>query len=84
VRGTIIDAATDPTFTLSYYFDQNYINLLARSTYWLNPYSYEWGFYFRRMKLNGKWANPTHLKLWTVKAVYRQYTIVDKSWNLYL
>jgi hypothetical protein len=62
MSGTLLNAGTDPKFTLSYYFKAKYINIFAQWYFWVNAFKYNWGFYYRNWSLWSGWSQKKIIK----------------------
>lgn len=83
ISGTLLNAGTDPKIQLTYYYTQRVINVLARWYFWINSYSYKWGFYYRTWSFWSGWSAKKIISQWNINAVYGKWVIVNKSWNIY-
>lgn len=84
ISGTLVDAGTDPKISLTYYFNQKYIKILAQWYFWLNALNYKWGFYYKTWSFWSGWSGKKIIKEWTINGVYGKWAILNKSWYVYL
>ncbi len=84
ISGTLVNAGTDPKFTLTYYFQAKprYLNINAQWYFWLNAFNYKWGFYYKTWSFWSGWSGRKIIKQWTINGVYGKWAIVNKSWNV--
>lgn len=84
ITGTLVNAGTDPRVALTYYFNQRYINVMARWDFWVNAFRYNWGFYYRTYSFWSGWSSRRVINQWTINGVYGRWVIVNRNWNIYI
>lgn len=84
ISGTLVNAGTDPRFTLNYYFSQRYINVVARWDFWVNAFRFNWGFYYKIRSIWSGWSSRRVISQWPINGVYGRWVIVNRSWNVYI
>lgn len=84
IKGTLVKVATDPTFTLAYYFPAKQIKVYARWYFWLYAFQYKWGFFYKYWTFWKGWSKEKIIKQWTIKHVFKKYTITNKNWIIKL
>jgi hypothetical protein len=78
ISGTLLNAGTDPKFTLSYFWQEvpRRINIAWEWYFWLNAFNYKWGFYYKTWSLWSGWSGRKIIKQWTINGVYGKWAVI--------
>jgi hypothetical protein len=70
ISGTLVSTRTDPTLVLKYFFFTDKITITLNWDYYLRPFAFTWGFF---------WRSYTPLNGWSARKIISQYNIKNLS-----